>query len=412
MVSATFGALLLLAYGCGQSSDLAGLSGNTQGTQGSEPANGVLARFASPSSTASPYYPPSTATNVAPSANGRGYYPSLSYDGRYLAFTTNSSNLYAGAGARANNPSLTDGLVKDQSTGAYDYVTRPSGMTQFANGSTVRVSISNDGSKVLFASQANNLALDPIQGQGLPPVFANSGNTYVRTIATDLTTLISINGGAAMGGCTSANMGASRFGLFTSSSTLFLKDTQVGTLVNLGPLTNGWPYYGANQAVDNGGSRVLIDHTVRNVANGSPILTTSDWTSSLSGDGNWVTTYAFAGQSVTVTLRNVNTGAAQVAGVSASNYLFWENELSDDGRYVALPLYDQAAVAGDSNQAYDIYVYDRVSQTRRRVSTSPTGVNSLHPTISGSGNTISWVEVTNNGPEFGGKIMVRKNPFF
>jgi hypothetical protein len=151
--------------------------------------------------------------------------------------------------------------------------------------------------------------------------------------------------------------GASRFGLFTSSSTLFLKDTQVGTLVNLGPLTNGWPYYGANQAVDNGGSRVLIDHTVRNVANGSPILTTSDWTSSLSGDGNWVTTYAFAGQSVTVTLRNVNTGAAQVAGVSASNYLFWENELSDDGRYVALPLYDQAAVARRQQPGFMTFTY-------------------------------------------------------
>lgn len=187
---------LILTFGCGQ--DSASFSSSPSGggqTALSSSSNGVLARATSspsPTSSSTPYEPPATATPVAAQANGKFYYPSLSYDGRQLAFTTNSSNLVTGAGARTGNPNFLDALVKDQLNSTYVLASRPTGSSQFANNITERACITSAGDKVLFVSYANNLAYDGGVDPSGNPTFANPLNCYYRTLSSQATQVVSL----------------------------------------------------------------------------------------------------------------------------------------------------------------------------------------------------------------------------
>src|SRR5215217_9101496 len=77
--------------------------------------------------------------------------PSISSDGRYVAFVSEADDLTAGEGP------FWDVYVRDRVTGETELVSRPTAGTA-ANGDSFLPSISDDGRWVAFVSRASNLA--------------------------------------------------------------------------------------------------------------------------------------------------------------------------------------------------------------------------------------------------------------
>ena len=90
-------------------------------------------------------------------ANGASSSPALSSDGRFVAFSSDASNLVPG-----DNNALSDVFVVDRSTGNIERISLASDLTE-ANGGSFSPSISGDGRFVAFESKANNLDSTPIQ---------------------------------------------------------------------------------------------------------------------------------------------------------------------------------------------------------------------------------------------------------
>ncbi|HEU4706962.1 MAG TPA: hypothetical protein VFS64_07235 [Solirubrobacterales bacterium] len=115
-------------------------------------------------------------------AEFNAYQPSISADGRYVAFGAASKNL----SPEANGESQI--YVRDLLTDTTTLVSRASGPGgAVADGWSTEPSISADGRKVAFVSSAHDLA------SGLP---ATSENVFVRDLDTGVTELVSRAGGA------------------------------------------------------------------------------------------------------------------------------------------------------------------------------------------------------------------------
>jgi Tol biopolymer transport system component len=91
-------------------------------------------------------------------ANASSYSPSISSDGRYIAFRSSASNLVSGDTNGAD-----DIFVHDRSTGATTRVSVDSAGAQ-ANGPSSSPSISGDGGEVAFRSAASNLVSGDTNG--------------------------------------------------------------------------------------------------------------------------------------------------------------------------------------------------------------------------------------------------------
>jgi Tol biopolymer transport system component len=120
--------------------------------------------------------------------NDASWGPSMSADGRFVAFTSNASNLGPGD-AEAGPPDLSTGhdegldvFVRDLQTGATRLVSRASGVAGAdGNGASTGPSVSGDGRFVAFQSRATNLSGD--DGDALSDV-------YVRDLETATTIFV------------------------------------------------------------------------------------------------------------------------------------------------------------------------------------------------------------------------------
>jgi Tol biopolymer transport system component len=87
------------------------------------------------------------------------------------------------------------------------------------------------------------------------------------------------------------------------------------------------------------------------------------------------------------------------AGTQANGDSF-EPAISADGRFVAFSSAATNLVAGDTNQANDVFVRDRQANTTTRVSLGPAGANanggSDSPSISGDGNLVAYTSAATN----------------
>ena len=98
-------------------------------------------------------------------ANGRSYSPSISYDGRFVAFVSRASNLVA-----HDTNGTSDIFVRDRETDATRRVSVNDSGAQ-ANGPSRSTEISPGGRFVAFDSRASNLLPNDTNGQ--PDVFVH-----------------------------------------------------------------------------------------------------------------------------------------------------------------------------------------------------------------------------------------------
>jgi Tol biopolymer transport system component len=113
--------------------------------------------------------------------NGNSSWPSISRDGRFVAFDSDTSNLVAG-----DVNGVRDIFVRDLMNGSTALVSVDSAGNQGNLDSAEKLAISGDGSRVAFLSSASNLA--PGDGNGQPDIFIHdlaSGATTRVSVASD-----------------------------------------------------------------------------------------------------------------------------------------------------------------------------------------------------------------------------------
>ncbi len=317
-------------------------------------------------------------------ATGHSGSPSISADGRYVAFMSLASDLVPG-----DTNGDWDIFVHDRQTGATTRVSVDSSGNQ-ATGTEARgskqPSISADGRYVAFKSNAPDL---------VPGDTNEAGDIFVHDRQTGATTRVSVDSsgnqvGHSFGPSISAD---GRYVVFHSST----PDLVPGD-------TNGGGDVFVHDRQTGATTRVSVDSSGAQATRGS-------WNPSISADGRYVafdseasnlvigdTNYAWDvfvhdRQTGATTRVSVDSSGNQATGVATMTSIMPGGlpgsrgaSISADGRYVAFSSFATNLVPGDTNDAPDVFVHDRQTGATTRVSVDSSGTqaNSIIFTIYGS----------------------------
>ncbi len=329
-------------------------------------------------------------------SNGYSQHPRFSPDGSKITFDSNASNLVPG-----DNNSVTDVFVKDLASGA---ITRVGGTT--VGDPSYAPVFSPDGSKIAFYSYASNLVANDLNntadvfikdlttgaitrvsadaaGVGgnsgsLEPVFSPDGSKvaffsfasnlvaggnsiggiFVKDLASGQVTLVSTAADGAQGNNTSSepvfSPDGTRIAFYSIASNLvpgdsngfgdaFVKDLVTGAVTRVS--TNAAGVQGNR---DSFGPVFSPD--------GNKIVFFSNAINLVTGDSNG-TTDVFVKDLVTGAIARVSTDAAGAQGNQGSAF----SVFSPDGTKIAFYSFASNLVAGDSNNAFDVFVKNLVS---------------------------------------------------
>lgn len=313
-------------------------------------------------------------------ADGYSYAPSVSADGRYVAFESGANNL------SAPNNFLFDVFVRDTLAGTTTQVS----LNNVGNGgvlSSVQPAISGDGRYVAFASQQ--------------PFVAGDNNTshdvFLRDTQTATTSRISVDSaeiGANLGGLNPSVSSDAHFVAFDSLSDnlvtgdenvtwdTFVRDTQLG-------LTTRISVSSAGIEGNNTSKKASIS------SNGQYVAYASRASNLVADDGNAVSDIFVRDRTAGTTSR-ISLDSDDNQGNDDSE----DAAISGDGRYVAYRSDATNLVVGDGNGVSDIFVRDRDTGTTKRVSMDTAGLQanaaSDTPAISGDGRYIAFRSSASN----------------
>jgi Tol biopolymer transport system component len=315
-------------------------------------------------------------------ANGGSFTPSISADGRYVAFASIAVNLVSG-----DTNGVQDIFVHDRQTGQTTRVSVASGGAQ-ANGPSFDPSISADGRYVAFASLATNLVSGDTN---------NEQDIFVHDRQTGQTTRVSVATGGGQANLASSDPSISADGRYVAfesiasnlvsgdtnnTGDIFVHDRQTGatTRVSIGP--------GGTQA-----NRGSLAPSIS--ADGRYVAFHSSATNLVSGVTNG-TTHIFVHDRQTGATTRVSVASDGTEGNSVSI----KPSISADGRYVAFQSIATNLVSGDTNGTQDIFVHDRQTGQTTRVSVASDGTEgnsgSNDPSISANGRYVAFQSQANN----------------
>ena len=275
--------------------------------------------------------------------NSNSLNPSLSADGTRVAFESYASTLMAG-----DTNGTEDIFVRDLTTGTTTRVSVDNGGAQ-GNGNSIKPSLSADGSKVAFFSDASNLVAGDTNGRS---------DVFVRDLTANITARASVASGGAQSNGNSLNPSLSadgtRVAFASDASNLVAGDTNARSDIFVRDLT-------ANIT------------TRASVASGGAQSNSNSFNASLSADGSKVAFYSFATNLVAgdtngaedIFVRDLTAGTTTRASVASdgtqSNSVSIYPSLSADGRKVAFQSYASNLVADDTNNVSDVFVADVAS---------------------------------------------------
>ena len=320
--------------------------------------------------------------SVGVQGNEFSYGPTISADGRFVAFRSSASNLVPG-----DTNGTYDTFVTDLQTGATTRASIDSAGVQ-GNGFSYAQSLSADGRFVAFNSDSTNLVAGDTNRRD---------DIFVRDVTLGTTTRVSVDSTGAQGNASSDWPSISadgRFVVFYSAASnlvagdtndvqdIFLRDRQFGTTIRV--------------SFDSAGAQ-------GNDASYSP---------SLSADGRFVAFESRASNLVTgdtnasrdIFVRDLTlstTTRVSVTSVGAQgNGLSYAPSLSADGRFVAFRSEASTLVAGDTNGRPDIFVRDLTLGITTRVSVDSAGTqansDSERPSISADGRFVAFDSFASN----------------
>lgn len=311
-------------------------------------------------------------------ANDTSNQPSISADGRYVAFTSQATNLVAD-----DTNGEVDVFVRDRETRTTRLVSVASNGDQ-ANGPNVSPSISADGRYVAFETYASNLVPDDTNSRV---------DVLVRDLVTEATSRVSVNSAGEQGDEASTSPAISADGQYVTFASYA---TNLGDGVD----TNGVLDVYVHDRSANETSRVSVGQG-NSEANGESL------SPSISVHGRFVAFHSFASNLVAddtngafdVFVRDLATNetSRESVGPDGRQVHFYESrfpDISAHGRYVAFESRGTRLVAGDTNKAQDIFVRDRLANVTSRVSVGQHGTQanewSYGPSISGDGQYVAF----------------------
>ena len=289
---------------------------------------------------------------------GNSEWPAISGDGRFVAFASYAPDLVPG-----DENLAPDIFVRDLSTGATERVSVDSSGME-ATAESGRPAISADGRFVAFASLAPNLVQGDANG---------TWDVFVRDLESRATERVSVDGAGAEGNDESRYPSISadgRYVAFWSSATnlvpgdsngwedVFVRDREAGTTERVSIESTGGQ---ANNA--SGLCRISAD--------GTCVAFSSFASNLVVGDGNFAADVFLRDRPNAVTVR-VSLSASGPEGNSHSSV----GSISADGRFVGFNSFASNLVAADTNAEADAFLRDRLLSTTERVSLALGGAQS------------------------------------
>ena len=346
--------------------------------------------------------------------NDESTFPALSYDGRYVAFSSDASNLVAN-----DTNSFEDIFVHDRQTGQTQRISVGAG-GQEGNGESWSPAISSTGRYIAFSSFASNFVsgdtnnasdifvmdrdtgvlqrvsvssseVQTIGGSHDPAISANgryiafySGgdltntdsdtngafDVYVRDTVDGETWRVSVSTAGAEGnnhswGRVSISADGRRVGFASWASTLVANDTNGMMDVFVHDWYNGWTVMASvspSGAIGNGNSSGILS------GNGRYMAFNSDASNLISNDTN---------EASDAFVHDLDTGLMERVSISSSGEQVYGGvysvEISHDGRLVVFHSSASSLVSDDTNGYQDIFVHDRDTGLTDRVSVTSTG---------------------------------------
>jgi TolB protein len=302
--------------------------------------------------------------------------PAISGNGRFVAFTSHSTNLVAG-----DTNSRQDVFLRDLMTGTTRRVSLgPQGRQ--GNRRSHQAAVSTDGRYVVFSSDATNLVAGDTNGW--PDVF-------VRDTVAGVTRRISVGPGGVQANRDSAAgaiSGDGRYVAFVSGATnlvpgdtngvsdLFVRDTVANTTsrLSLGPggvQSNG---FADGPSISADGRFVAFNSAATNL---------------VAGDTNGVVD-VFLRDRVAGTTRRISVGPGGVQANGATS----QSAISADGRHVAYTSEASNLTPADTDALPDVLIRDLAAGTNARVSPRTDnlpGSFSSEPDVSGTGRFVAFV---------------------
>jgi len=379
-------------------------------------------------------------------ANGDSGFPAVADNGAFLAFQSDAADVVPG-----DTNGTTDVFVRDR-RGTPAFSTRrvsvASDGTQ-ADGPSRRPSISDDGARVAFVSEATNLA--PGDTNGAADVFVHdllTGTTTRVSVATDGTqadgrtrdaVAISADGSRVAFVSEATNLAP---GDTNDAADVFVHNLLTGTTTRVSVATDGTQADGPTRdavAISADGSRVAFVSEATNLAPGDTngaadvfvhdLLTGTTTRVSVATDGTQAdgeaypevalsrdgTTVAFTsdatnlvpgleGEVTRVFVRRLDTGTTEVVSVpdggGSADGDCGEPAVSETGRYVAFVCEATNLVPGDTNDVPDVFRRDRQTGRTERVSlgaddaeaNGPAG----EPALSRNGLLVAFASLADN----------------
>ncbi|MEG4086499.1 calcium-binding protein [Microcoleus sp. POL10_C6] len=309
--------------------------------------------------------------------------PSISSDGRFVAFESPASNLVPG-----DTNASTDVFVRDTLANTTTSVSVDSAGNQ-GNGFSFSSSVSADGRFVAFESGATNL---------VPGDTNNANDIFVRDLLTNTTTNVSVDSAGNQGNSRSASPSISADGRFVAffsyatnlvpgdtnnSGDIFVRDLLMNTTTRVSVDSAG-----------NQGNKYSGEPSIS--ANGRFVAFRSEATNLVPGDTN-NNTDIFVRDLLTNTTTRVSVGSAGNQG----NNGFGEPSISADGRLVAFSSNATNLVPGDTNNRHDIFVRDTLANTTTRVSVDSAGNQAndssvFSPSVSANGRFVAFSSNASN----------------
>jgi Tol biopolymer transport system component len=371
--------------------------------------------------------------------NASSLLPSISADGRIVAFQSLSSNLAPGGSSGAGI------FVRDRWSATTERASVAASGT-IGDGDSIRPSVSGDGGNVAFEGTATNLVQGAPHGQS---------NIYVRNRASGTTELASLSSLGVPASASSRNAsisGDGRYVAFESDANnlvfgdnngctdVFVRDRQTGTTERVSVDSSGVQGDASSTTpVISGDGRFVafvseasnlvpggilgnedvyvhdrVTHATELVSvslGGTPSNGLNIYLS-ISPDGRFVTFTSYATNLVAndvnnqpdVFLRDRQLGVTELISVDSSGNQADDSSdsssVSADGRFVAFGCLADNLVPADFNGLLDVFVRDRQLGTTERVSVTSNGMegngDSRSPALSGDGRFVAFSSIAHN----------------
>jgi Tol biopolymer transport system component len=273
-------------------------------------------------------------------ANGDSLQPSISADGRYVAFVSAASNLACGATGAAMNVFVRD--LRRRSTRCVSV--SPSGAA--GNGPAFRPSISADGRLVAFESFATNLVGGDTNGN--VDVFVRDLNAHRTRLVSVSSTGVRGNAGSYTGVGLSISRNDRLIVFYSLASNLAPGDTNGSFDVFLRDLNNN---HTVRVSQNSNGAQGNNDSFLPSIsANGRSIAFESTATNLAPGDTNATDDIFIRDQHLHVTERLPHTSGGTLAPGS-----YEHADLSADGGFVTFASAAANLLTGDTNGVEDVF---------------------------------------------------------